>query len=78
MFKVQYGELTKASYHYWYHYKALPKKVAFRNGKHLAFMATDASGQSYEQAEKVGEIHGFRWVRRRTLLHMGLDRPFRS
>ena len=26
---------------YWDHYNALPKKVAFRNGKLLAFMATD-------------------------------------
>ena len=35
------GELTEDSRGYWEHYSALPKKVAFLNGRLLAFMATD-------------------------------------
>ena len=35
------GELSDQAWHYWQHYNSLPKKVAFLNGKLLAFMATD-------------------------------------
>lgn len=31
------------AWHYWQHYNALPKRVAFQDGKLLAFMATDKS-----------------------------------
>ena len=35
------GELSDQAWHYWQHYSSLPKKVAFLNGRLLAFMATD-------------------------------------
>ena len=35
------GELSDQAWHYWQHYSALPKKVAFLNGRLLAFMATE-------------------------------------
>ncbi len=37
------GNLTDDAWHYWNHYDALPKRVAFKNGKLVAFMATDRS-----------------------------------
>ena len=35
------GTLSDGAWDYWQHYNALPKRVAFRNGKLIAFMATD-------------------------------------
>ena len=35
------GNLTDDAWHYWNHYNALPKRVAFKDGKLVAFMATD-------------------------------------
>ena len=36
-----YGNLEKEAWNFWNRYNALPKRVAFKNGKLLAFMATE-------------------------------------
>lgn len=42
--------------HYWAHYSALPKRVAFRNGKLLAFMATDAEADEFAVEQEQAEL----------------------
>lgn len=37
------GNLTSNSWNYWQQYNAMPKRVAFKDGKLVAFMATDIS-----------------------------------
>lgn len=42
--------------HYWKHYGSLPKRVAFRNGKLLAFMATDAEADEFAVEQEQAEL----------------------
>ncbi len=42
------GKTTERAWTYWQHYSALPKRVAFKDGKLLAFMATDKGIQRDE------------------------------
>ena len=57
------GNLTDDAWHYWNHYNALPKRVAFKDGKLVAFMATDKSvlgdrdeaEMRYEEAIEYGD-----------------------
>ena len=64
------GELTEDSRGYWEHYSALPKKVAFLNGRLLAFMATDAGGDGWQRFEnmKIEEL----WWDRKDVSHDGI------
>lgn len=41
------------AWHYWNHYSALPKRVAFKDGKLLAFMATDEKPDTSEYEDLV-------------------------
>lgn len=57
------GNLTDDAWHYWNHYNALPKRVAFKDGKLCAFMATEKSAEGgreeaemrYEEAIESGD-----------------------
>ena len=48
------GNLSDEAWHYWQNYSAIPKRVAFRNGKLIAFMAT--SGSSVMGGREEAEI----------------------
>lgn len=50
------------AWEYWNHYNALPKRVAFKDGKLLAFMATDDRGNPYWQSEDWDEFEDGRWA----------------
>ena len=62
------GNLTSDAWHYWQDYNALPKRVAFKDGKLVSFMATDIyviGGREKEQ-----------WWDRTDAPHDGI--PFRT
>lgn len=45
------GGLSDSAWSYWQHYSALPKRVAFKDGKLLAFMATDRNEEYAQDGE---------------------------
>lgn len=59
------------AWHYWKHYSALPKRVAFKDGKLLAFMATDQEAEDWEYADLVEY-----WDERREHFNMTYDTEF--
>ena len=46
------GILSDGAWSYWQQYSALPKRVAFKDGKLLAFMATDKAVEGRAEAEE--------------------------
>ncbi len=64
------GNLTDDAWHYWNHYNAIPKRVAFKNGKLVAFMAT------YDGGSRMPEEIPEQWWDRTDAPHEGI--PFRT
>lgn len=66
-YKEKYGHEADglhSAWNYWNHYNALPKRVAFKDGKILAFMATHAMDEdeafddaAYSSASKLAEMY---------------------